>query len=163
MAEEAKIVDSLIGEMDAADTGSAPTGTAPMHGGSETVLGTNYGPGSAPLHGGGEFGSLHGGSGTRPLSAGFNVVGGPDSEDAAPVRPSKLELENARRATAASLKAFGAGYVEPAGGVSGLDTSHLDRARQIVVAREEKASRRRAQAAENDLHNMLNPEERKNQ
>lgn len=158
---EQMITDALIGEMDAADTGSAPTGTAPMHGGSETVLGTNYGPGSAPLHGGGEFGSLHGGTGTRQLSAGFNV-NSPDSY-AAPARPTKLELQAARRATAASLRAFGTGYVEPAGGVSGLDTSHLDRALQIVVEREEKASRRRAQAAENDLHNMLNPEERKNQ
>ena len=73
------------------------------------------------MHSGvGAVGSMHGGSGTRPLGAGYNVVGGPGSEDTAPVRPTKQELEIARRATAMSLKAFAVGYVAPAGTIAGV-------------------------------------------
>ena len=124
MAQIEKIVvQKVIAKIDEAETGSTPAGaaTVPMNGAGDTVQGIHYGPGSAPMLGGsGGFSSMHGGSGTTPLSAGYNVVGGPDTEDAAPARPSKLELQDASRATAASLKAFGAGYVEPAGTVAGI-------------------------------------------
>ena len=154
MAEQ----DDLVVVIDDEAT-PASTRTAPWHGGGETVMGTNYGPGTTPLNGGGEFGLMHGGTGTRPLDAGFSVTG--SDPDEAPTRPSKMDLQAARRATAASLRAFATGHVEPIGSVAGVDMSHLARAREMVVEREAEARRRRTRAAETALHDMLNPEERK--
>ena len=45
----------------------------------------------------------------------------PTDSDAAPARPTKLELQAARLATAASLRAFAVGYVAPAGYVAGIE------------------------------------------
>ena len=82
---EEAVEEAVVGDIDA-DVGAtkASVHTVPMHGGGETVMGTNYSPGAVPMHGGGEFGVMHGGAGTRQLDAGFNV-NSPYS-DAAPAR-----------------------------------------------------------------------------
>ena len=160
MAEiETAITDGVVGELEADDGTKAPADTSPLHGGGATVSNMHYGPGTRPMHSGAT--SLHGGTGTRPLDAGWNVLS-LDSHEA-PARPSKMQIREERRVTAASLRAFATGYIEPVGFVDGLDTSHLARARQVVVEREAEARRRRTRAAETALHDMLNVEERKRQ
>ena len=72
---EIDVAEAIAGEIDAADdaTAAAPAGFSPLHGTGETVDSIHYAPGTQPMAAGLSV-QQHGGAGTRPIDAGFNVA-----------------------------------------------------------------------------------------
>ena len=114
MAEtEVRVVTDIVDKLDKSDESTARPSASfgPMHSSSETVDSIHASSATQPLDGG----TLHGGNGTAPLGAGWEL---PDDPEA--FARARAEVKATQGATALSLRQFATGYLEPSGTVAGL-------------------------------------------
>ena len=112
---EPNVADAIAGEIDAADdaTAAAPADVAPMQGGSGTLGSIHASSATSPMSG--ELSTQHGGTGTRPLGAGYTVAA-----DNADINEIRAQVKADQAVTAESFRRFDRGYVAPRGTVNGL-------------------------------------------
>ena len=117
MAEiENDVASAIAGELDAYDdaTAAAPASSSPMHGGPDTTGSIHASSATSPI--GGEMSSQHGGTGTTPLGAGYNV----SADNNADLTAIRARVKRDQAATAESLRRHARGFVEPHGAVAGI-------------------------------------------
>ncbi len=115
MAEiEDEATTDIVGKLDQGDESTAHPSAAfgPMHGGSATLDSIHASSVTTPLSGA----TMHGGVGTAPLGAGYDVP----TDNAADLEKIRAQVKRDQVATAESLRRHARGYVEPSGHVSGL-------------------------------------------
>ena len=124
MAEiEDQVATDIAGKLDHGDDAAAKPSAdfGPMHGGSKTMDSIHSSSSTAPFGGS----TMHGGDGTEPLGAGWEV---PDDEEA--FMRARAEVRASEAATAVSLRQFAREYVVPTGAVAGLTKHNSERAKQ---------------------------------
>lgn len=114
MAEtENKTATDIASELDGGDETTARPSAAfsSMHAGPETLDSIHASSATRPMAGS----TMHSSSETQPLGAGWEL---PDDLEA--FTRACAEVKASQAATAASLKSFARGYVEPCGTIAGL-------------------------------------------
>ena len=124
MAEiEDHVATDIAGKLDQGDESTAKPSASfsSMNAGTGTMDSIHSSSSTAPFEGS----TMHGGAGTQPLGAGWEV---PDDEDA--FMRARAEVRASEAATAVSLRQFARGYVAPTGDVAGLTKHNSERAKQ---------------------------------
>ena len=121
---EDEVATEIAGKLDEGDgaTERSSAEISPMHGASGTVNSLNASSATQPLGGG--WDGQHGGTGTEPMPASFNVPAD-NADDLARIR---AEVKASEAETAISLRRHATGYFEPSGHVAGL-SEHTDNER----------------------------------
>ena len=114
----AEYVSSELAKSDDAAVASASADFTPLNSGTGTLDSLHASSATKPLAGS----SMHGGNGTEPLGAGWEL-----SDDPEAFMRARAEVKASQAATVESLRRHATGYVEPTGYVSGLSQPSNER------------------------------------